>query len=135
GQPVRVRMGLDTGEPVVGTDRYVGLGVHRTARIMAAGHGGQILLSATTHNLAHDELPDGVALRDLGEQRLKDLDRPVRIYQVVAPGLPAKFPRLRTLDSGLRARLWRRRLPITAGAVVVAGASVGVLIATRPGPG
>ena len=135
GHAVRVRMGLDTGEPVVGTDRYVGLGVHSTARIMAAGHGGQILLSATTHNLARDELPDGVALRDLGEQRLKDLDRPVRLYQVVAPDLPARFPRLRTLDSGLRARLWRRRIQIAAGAVVVAGIAVGVVLATRPGPG
>jgi YVTN family beta-propeller protein len=135
GLVVRVRMGLDTGEPVVGTDRYVGLGVHRTARIMAAGHGGQILLSATTHNLAHDELPDGVVLRDLGEQRLKDLDRPVRLYQVVAPGMPTKFPRLRTLDSSLRARLWRRRIPIVAGAVVLVGTVVGVVLATRPGPG
>jgi YVTN family beta-propeller protein len=135
GSLVRVRMGLDTGEPVVGTDRYVGLGVHRTARIMAAGHGGQILLSATTHNLAHDELPDGVALRDLGEQRLKDLDRPVRLYKVVAPDLPAKFPRLRTLDSGLRARLWRRRIPIALGALAVAGIVAGAVLATRPGPG
>jgi len=135
GQPVRVRMGLDTGEPVVGTDRYVGLGVHRTARIMAAGHGGQILLSATTHNLAHDELPNGVALRDLGEQRLKDLDRPVRLYQVVASDLPAKFPRLRTLDSALRARLWRRRVPIAGGAVVLAGIAAGVVLVTRPSAG
>jgi YVTN family beta-propeller protein len=135
GMAVRVRMGLDTGEPTVGTDRYVGLGIHRTARIMAAGHGGQVLLSATTHNLVHDELPDGVVLRDLGEQRLKDLDRPVRLYQVVVRDLPTKFPRLRTLDSGLRARLWRKRIPIAAGAVLLAGVVVGVVLATRPGAG
>jgi YVTN family beta-propeller protein len=135
GSSVRVRMGLDTGEPVVGTDRYVGLGVHRTARIMAAGHGGQILLSATTRNLAHDELPSGVALRDLGEQRLKDLDHPVRLYQVVASDMPARFPRLRTLDSALRARLWRRRLPIAAGAIVLSAIAAGLVLATRPGAG
>jgi YVTN family beta-propeller protein len=134
GLQVRVRMGLDTGEPTVGRGRYVGLGVHRTARIMAAGHGGQILLSATTHNLVHDELPDGVLLRDLGEQRLKDLERPVRLYQVVAPDLPNRFPRLVTLDSSLRARLWRRRVPIGGGAVLVAAGVVGIVLATRPDP-
>ncbi len=135
GAAVRVRMGLDTGEPVVGNNRYVGLGVHRTARIMAAGHGGQVLLSATTHNLAHDELPDGVALRNLGEQRLKDLDRPLRLYQVVAPDLPAKFPRLRTLDAGVLARLKRRRLPLAAAAAALAGIAAAVFLATRPGAG
>jgi YVTN family beta-propeller protein len=134
GLQVRVRMGLDTGEPTVGKGRYVGLGVHRTARIMAAGHGGQILLSGTTHNLVHDELPDGILLWDLGERRLKDLERPVRLYQVVAPDLPDRFPRLVTLDSGLRARLWRWRLPVAGGAAVVAAGVVGIVLATRPGP-
>jgi YVTN family beta-propeller protein len=134
GLQVRVRMGLDTGEPTVGRGRYVGLGVHRTARIMAAGHGGQILLSATTHNLVHDELPDRIRLLDLGEQRLKDLERPVRVYQVVAPDLLHRFPRLVTIDSGLRARLWRRRLPIGGGAVLVAAGVVGFVLATRPAP-
>jgi YVTN family beta-propeller protein len=135
GVAVRVRMGLETGEPVVGSDRYVGLGVHRTARIMAAGHGGQVLLSATTRNLAHDELPEGVALRDLGEQRLKDLDHPVRLYQVVAPDLPARFPRLRTLDAGILARLNRKRLPLAAGAIALAGIATAAVLATRPGAG
>jgi YVTN family beta-propeller protein len=135
GVSVRVRMGLDTGEPVVGADRYVGLGVHRTARIMAAGHGGQILLSATTRNLAHDELPNGVALRDLGNQRLKDLDHPVHLYQVVASDLPARFPRLRTLDSALRARLWKRRLPIAGGALGLVLLVIGIVLATRPAAG
>jgi YVTN family beta-propeller protein len=133
--PVRVRMGLDTGEPVVGSNRYVGLGVHRTARIMAAGHGGQVLLSATTHNLAHDELPAGVVLRNLGEQRLKDLDRPVRLYQVVAPDLRSKFPRLRTLDSGVLARLKRRRLRLAAAATALAAIAAAVVLATRPAAG
>lgn len=135
GVAVRVRMGLDTGEPVVGSNRYVGLGVHRTARIMAAGHGGQVLLSATTHNLAHDDLPEGVGLRNLGEQRLKDLDRPVRLYQIVAPDLPAKFPRLKTLDAGVLARLKRRRLPLAGAVAALAGIAAIVVFATRPGAG
>src|SRR5438105_15541305 len=107
GLQVRVRMGIDTGEPVVGQGRYVGLGIHRTARIMAAAHGGQVLLSRTTRDLARDELPPGTSLRDLGEQRLKDLDHPVELFQLLAPDLPSKFPRLRTLDHDLRARLAR----------------------------
>jgi class 3 adenylate cyclase len=71
GAAVRVRMGLDTGEPTLDAGRYVGLGVHRTARVMAAGHGGQILLSGTTHDLVSDELPADVSLRDLGDRRAK----------------------------------------------------------------
>ncbi len=133
GLPVRVRMGLDTGEPVVGTDRYVGLGVHRTARIMSAGHGGQILLSGTTHNLVHDDLSDGVTLRDLGDQRLKDLDRPVHLYQVVAPGLSMKFPRLRTLDSKLGARIRRRPMAIALGALAFAGIAAAVVLLSGSG--
>jgi YVTN family beta-propeller protein len=99
GGEVRVRMGLHTGEPVVGSDRYTGLGVHRAARIMAAGHGGQILVSRATHSVLEDDEPPGIGLRDLGEHRLKDLDRPERIYQVDAEGLPSEFPPLRTLDA------------------------------------
>ena len=93
---LRVRMGIHTGEPSVGGTRYVGLGVHRAARICAAGHGGQILVSQTTRELLRDDpLPD-VSLRDLGEHQLKDLDEPERIYQLVAPGLQEEFPRLKT---------------------------------------
>ena len=76
GTDMRVRMGLHTGEPQVGEERYVGLGVHKAARIGAAGHGGQVLLSRTTRELVEDELPQGVTVRDLGERRLKDLERP-----------------------------------------------------------
>jgi YVTN family beta-propeller protein len=134
GVQVRVRMGLDTGEPTVGQNRYVGLGVHRTARIMAAGHGGQVLLSRTTGDLVRDELPPGTSLRDLGEQRLKDLDGPVRLFQVVAPDLPSKFPRLRTLDSGLRSRLARRRVVLPAAAIVLAAIG-SILLAGGSGGG
>jgi DNA-binding NarL/FixJ family response regulator/class 3 adenylate cyclase len=99
--PVRVRIGIHTGEASLTEGRYHGLAVHRAARICDAGHGGQILLSQTSHALLEDEeveLPE-VVLRELGPQRLKDFDRPVGIFQVVAPGLQAEFPRLRTLDT------------------------------------
>ena len=100
GAELRVRMGIHTGEAAVAGDRYLGVAVHRAARIAAAGHGGQILVSQITHDLLHDEEADlqGVEIRDLGEQRLKDLDRPVRLYQVSAHGLPAEFPPVRTAD-------------------------------------
>jgi DNA-binding SARP family transcriptional activator/class 3 adenylate cyclase len=94
GVAVRVRMGIHTGEPAVGTDRYVGMGVHRAARICAAGHGGQILLSQTTRELLRDDPPADVRLRDLGEHRLKDLQEAEHVYQVVAAGLGPDFPPL-----------------------------------------
>ena len=96
---LRVRMGVHTGEPVVGPERYVGLAVHRAARVMAAGHGGQILLTSVTRELVEDDLGDGMSLRDLGECRLKDLDRPERLFQVVSEGLANEFPPLRTQDA------------------------------------
>jgi class 3 adenylate cyclase/WD40 repeat protein/energy-coupling factor transporter ATP-binding protein EcfA2 len=94
GADVRVRMGLHTGEPVVGGANYVGLGVHRAARICAAGHGGQILLSTATRELLEDGLQPEISFRDLGEWRLKDFDRPEHLFQVVVDGLPADFPPL-----------------------------------------
>ncbi|HYY34018.1 MAG TPA: response regulator [Gaiellaceae bacterium] len=97
GVEVRVRMGMHTGEPAVAADRYIGLGVHRAARICAAAHGGQVLLSQSTQAvLADDVLPD-IGFLDLGEHRLKDLDRAERIYQLVVPDLQREFPPLRTL--------------------------------------
>jgi predicted ATPase/class 3 adenylate cyclase len=98
GVAVRVRMGLHTGEPSLTPEGYVGLDVHRAARIMSAGHGGQVLLSQTTCNLVEQDLPDDVSVRDLGEHRLKDLGRPRRLFQLVISGLPANFPPLKTLD-------------------------------------
>jgi class 3 adenylate cyclase len=94
GAAVRVRMGLHTGTPQVVGDRYVGLDVHRAARIAAAGHGGQVLLSEATRVLTEEVLPDGALLRDLGAHRLKDLQRPEHLSQLVLPGLPADFPPL-----------------------------------------
>ena len=91
---VRVRMGLHTGEPAVGDDGgYLGLDVHRAARITAAGHGGQVLCSATTRALVVEE---DVGFVDLGEQPMKGLEHAERIFQILADGLPREFPRLRT---------------------------------------
>ncbi|HEY7831958.1 MAG TPA: tetratricopeptide repeat protein [Ktedonobacterales bacterium] len=98
GATLRVRMGLHTGEPVLSGGGYVGLDVHRAARIAGAGHGGQVLLSRATRDLAEAQLPAGTALRDLGEHRLKDLQRPEQLYQLVLPDLPGDFPPLKTLD-------------------------------------
>ena len=101
-------MGLHTGEPKSGGERYVGIGVHRAARIAAAGHGGQVLLSSTTKELAEEELPPGVSIRDLGERRLKDIDQLHRIHQLVIEGLQSDFAQLHTLDVELRRK--RRRM-------------------------
>ena len=98
GEQPRVRMGIHTGEGSIAADQYHGVAIHRAARICDAGHGGQILVSQATCALLEDEEHDESAftLRDLGDQRLKDFDRPVRIYQLVAPDLPDAFPALRT---------------------------------------
>ena len=98
GAPVRVRMGIHTGEGRRGGDDYLGIDVNRAARIAAAGHGGQVLLSEATRALVVEALPDGVTLRDLGEHRLKDFDAPGRIHQLVIEGLPSDFPPLRSLE-------------------------------------
>jgi len=98
GLPVRVRMGLHTGEPTHTTSGYIGLDVHRAARICAAGHGGQTLLSQATRALVEYNLSTGVQLRDLGAHRLKDLQHPERLSQLVIPDLPTDFPPLKTLD-------------------------------------
>ncbi len=99
GATVQVRMGLHTGEPQRSVEGYVGLDVHRAARIMSAAHGGQVLLSQTTRDLVQYSLPDGVHLRDLGELRLKDLQRPTRLFQLAIVDLPANFPPLNALDT------------------------------------
>jgi len=98
GISIRVRMGLHTGEPLHANTGYVGMDVHRAARICAAGHGGQILLSETTQVLVADSLPDGVSLRDLGKHRLKDLTHPQHIFQAVITDLPADFQSLKSID-------------------------------------
>src|SRR5437867_5500024 len=93
GLPVRVRMGLHTGQPSLVGGRYIGLDIHRAARICAAAHGGQVVLSQATRDLTDAEA------RDLGEHRLKDLTQPQRLHQLLAPGLDTDFPPLRTLEN------------------------------------
>jgi predicted ATPase/class 3 adenylate cyclase len=96
---LRVRIGIHTGHPAVTSTGYVGLDIPRAARICAAGHGGQVLLSQVTRDLVEAELPDGVGVRDLGEHRLKDLTGPQRLSQLVIEGLPDDFPPPRTLEN------------------------------------
>jgi predicted ATPase/class 3 adenylate cyclase len=96
GQPIRVRIGMHTGQPLVTGSLYAGLDVHRAARVMSAAHGRQVLLSDAT-KAAVGGLPPDLDLRDLGPHRLKDLSEPERLHQLVADGLPSDFPPLRAL--------------------------------------
>ncbi len=98
GLQLRVRMALHTATVEVRGDDYFGRALNRLSRLLSAGHGGQVLLSPAVHALVQDHLPPQAWLRDLGEHRLKDLTKPERIFQLVAPGLPADFPPLHTLD-------------------------------------
>jgi class 3 adenylate cyclase len=93
---VRVRMGLHTTEPHLHADGYVGVGVSRAARICAAAHGGQIVLSHATAGVIEDHEVPGVAMRDLGDHYLKDIPRPQRLFQIDADGLRSDFPPLGT---------------------------------------
>ncbi len=96
GGAIRVRMGLHTGEPRLTDEGYVGLDVHKGARIAAVGHGGQVLLSQATRALIDADV------RDLGPHRLKDLSVPERIFQLEIDGLPSEFAPLKTLEAGIR---------------------------------
>jgi predicted ATPase/class 3 adenylate cyclase len=97
-QPLQVRMGLHTGHGVLGGGDYLGIDVHRAARIAAAASGGQILISDATRAMVQHDLPDGVALRDLGQHRLKDIAYPEHLFDLVIDGLPGSFPAIRSLD-------------------------------------
>src|SRR6266567_659624 len=99
GVEIRVRMGLHTGNGELGGDNYIGVDVNRAARIAAAGHGGQVLVSEPTRALVEPSLAEDVTLRDLGKHRLKDLRAPEHLHQLVIAGLPFEFPALRTLDA------------------------------------
>jgi predicted ATPase/class 3 adenylate cyclase len=97
--PLRVRLALHTGAVEVQDGDYVGACLNRLGRLLAAGHGGQIVLSQATADLGQDALPAEVSLHDLGEHRLRDLARPERVFQVRHPDLPTAFPPLRSLDA------------------------------------
>ncbi len=100
GEALRVRMGIHTGTPKVHLDGYVGMDVHRAARIAGAAHGGQVVISdATAHLVERGGLPQGVQLRDLGRHRLKDLPSPERLFQLRVPGLQEEFAPLKSLGT------------------------------------
>jgi YVTN family beta-propeller protein len=143
---IRVRIGINTGEASLEDGRYVGFAVHRAARISAAAHGGQILLSSTTRELVSDDLPPDQSVRDLGERRLKDLPRPERLYQLVVDDLPSDFAPPKTLDEqelaeaaqqALTRRRYQRRAALVIPAALLAGAAVlaAVLLLTRSSGG
>jgi class 3 adenylate cyclase len=140
GTEIKVRMGLHTGQAIANDGRYTGLAVHRAARIGAAAHGGQILVSQATHTLIEDEEEDlHVFLRDLGNQRLKDLERPVRLYQAVADGLAEDFPPPRgdvadASGDAVSPRPWWRKplvLGVAVGLIVVLALAAVLLVRGR----
>ncbi len=96
--PLRVRMGLHIGEAQPRGGDYYGTAVNRAARLMSAANGGQVLLTSAIAGLVADHLPDGISLRDLGEHRLKDLQRQEHIFQMVHPRLPSGFPAIASLN-------------------------------------
>ena len=105
GRPLRVRMGIHTGEGELGGGDYIGIDVNRAARIAAAGHGGQVLLSDATRGHVDDALPAGVRARDLGEHELKDFDAARRLFDLAIDGLPSDFPPIRSAGGPRRVQL------------------------------
>jgi predicted ATPase/class 3 adenylate cyclase len=99
--PLRVRMALRTGKAEERGEDYFGPTLNRVARLLSAGHGGQVLISLSTQELVRDQLPLGAELMDLGERRLKDLFGHEHVFELTAPGLPSSFPPLKTLDARL----------------------------------
>jgi len=125
GAAFKVRMGVHTGQAEISNGRYTGLAVHRAARICAAAHGGQVLVSQATETLLADEEEDlEINFRPLGSHRLKDLDRPVSLYQAGASDLPSKFPPPR--EQQALALPWLRR-PITLISSAIAVAAIAVI--------
>jgi predicted ATPase/class 3 adenylate cyclase len=98
-QGIRVRMALHTGRSVERDGDYFGPAVNRVARLLAVGHGGQVLVSGVVADLLKGEMPPECSLHDLGAHRLKDLGHPEQVYQLLAPGLPGEFPALKSLDA------------------------------------
>jgi predicted ATPase/class 3 adenylate cyclase len=115
GEPLRVRFGVHTGEPMRNATGYAGLDVHRAARICTAAHGGQILISQTTRDLIAHAVPADTVLVDLGHHLLKDLPQPEHLIQIAGPGLEREFPPPRTL--GAPAGLPRQRQSLFGRAV------------------
>ena len=138
GATVRVRMGLHSGTPTRHEAAYVGMDVHRAARIAATAHGGQVVISDSTRQLVQAHLPADVTLRDLGWHRMKDISDAEHIFQLVVTGLPDRFPALKSL--GARTSLPVPATPLVArdGELELLGATVvqpGVRVVTIVGPG
>ncbi|MBI5821885.1 MAG: SUMF1/EgtB/PvdO family nonheme iron enzyme [Verrucomicrobia bacterium] len=130
--PLRVRMALHTGAAEERGGDYFGPTVNRVARVLAAGHGGQILLSNATEQLVRDHLAEGVSLGDLGERSLKNLTRTERIFQVNLADMPTQFPTLRAAASPSTTRRRRQRMMLYGGAGVAAVAVLAGLLLWSP---
>src|SRR5262249_48320068 len=136
---LRVRIALHTGAVEQRADDYFGPAVNRVARLLAAAHGEQILLSLPVAGLLRDALPEDVSLRDLGEHRLRDLAQPERIFQVVAPGLPDGFAPPRALGTrpnnlpAQRSPLIGREPALAAVERLLLREDVGLVTLTGPG--
>jgi predicted ATPase/class 3 adenylate cyclase len=136
---LRVRMGLHTGEVEQQGNHYFGAALYRCGRLTDAGHGGQVLLSAATAELVREALPAAADLRDLGNHRLKDLQRPEHVFQLLAPGLAVDFPALRTLESFLNnlpvqpTPLIGRRREVIAGRSLLQHPEARLVTLTGPG--
>ena len=128
GRPCESGWACTRGEPVRHEDNYVGMDVHRAARIAAAAHGGQVVLSEATRLLAAPRLPSGVSVRDLGFHRLKDISELERIYQLAGPGLREDFPPLKSLGT-------QASLPVSATPLVGREGDLDQLCAALAGPG
>jgi predicted ATPase/class 3 adenylate cyclase len=128
GASVRVRMGLHSGAPTRHEAAYVGMDVHRAARIAGTAHGGQVVISDSTRQLVQSHLPDDVALRDLGWHRMKDLSDAEHLFQLVVTGLPDQFPALKSLGA-------RTSLPVPATPLVARHDELELLVATVVQPG
>ena len=148
--PLRVRMALHTGQAEAQAGDYLGGPLNRVARLLALGHGGQVLLSGPTADLVQDYLPPGASLRDLGTHRLKDVQRPEHVFQLVVPDLPWEYPPLavsRTASAApvlppAQPRAVRERpalrlplVPIALAVTLVVAVVVVAVLATRPGSG
>ena len=136
GSALRVRMGLHTGEPQVGEEGYLGLDVVRAARIAAAGHGGQILVSETTRALLGNQLPDGAAVRDLGQADLKDIQHE-HVFELTVDGAATYAPLKQQPTQSLGERLAERiqaRVEQEVERRLASGEALNVVVNTRRGP-
>jgi class 3 adenylate cyclase/DNA-binding CsgD family transcriptional regulator len=138
GASVRVRIGIHTGEAAVVDDGYRGLAVHRAARICTSAHGGQVLISTTTHDLVEPDLPADVGVRDVGLVQLRDIGRPEHLFQLVVAGLPEAFPPPRAPASqqvpAYAADLLEREAELAALDALVAAVPAGGRLLAIEGP-